>query len=385
MNANPEAPRPAEIDPARWIARRMAGIEASGIRRAFELARGMTDPVDLSIGLPDFDIPETAKDAAVRAVRDKFHAYTLTQGWPELRETLRDDVRAALNQPDRELLVTSGTAGGLTLALCATVDPGDQVLVPDPYFVMYNNVVALAGGESLLLDTHPTFILDPDRVARAITPRVKAIILNSPGNPTGAVQPPEILREVVEICRRRGVLVISDEVYSAFSYDAPFASPAANDENVLVLDGFSKSHAMTGWRLGFAHGPAPIIREMAKLQQFTFICAPSISQKAGLAAWRDKPFVPARAAEYKAKRDRVVAALADKYPLTTPAGAFYAYPQVPPKYPDADAFVQAAIARKLLVIPGNVFSRRNTHFRLSYAVDDQRLERGLQILRELAE
>src|SRR5262249_19868365 len=159
-------------------------------------------------------------------------------------------------------------------------NPGDEVILFDPYFVMYRHLVTLAGGTSIVLDTYPDFRIDPDRVAAAMTPRTKAVLVNTPTNPTGVVASADELRGLAELCRRRGVLLISDEVYRAFCYDRPFVSPAAFNEDVLVADGFSKSHGMTGWRLGYAHGPGRLIQEMAKLQQFSFICAPSLAQKA---------------------------------------------------------------------------------------------------------
>ena len=195
-------------------------------------------------------------------------------------------MRRRYGHADREVFVTSGTSGGLVLALLCTVNPGDEVIVFDPYFVMYPHLVTLAGGTPVIVDTYPDFQIDVDRVRAAITPRTKAILVNSPANPTGA------RRRAATACAtwpswpaRSNVLLISDEIYRAFCYDGPFASPAEFNEDVLVIDGFSKSYGMTGWRLGFAHGPRRLIEEMIKLQQFTFVCAPSIVQYAGVAAW----------------------------------------------------------------------------------------------------
>jgi aspartate aminotransferase/aminotransferase len=268
----------------------------------------------------------------------------------------------------------------LLLGLCSVVDPGDEVISFDPYFVMYNNLVALAGGTSVLVDLYPDFRIDPGRVAEAITPRTKCVIVNSPANPTGIVASAEEMAALARLCRERGILLVSDEVYSAFCYDSPFSSPASWNEDVLVVDGFSKAHGMTGWRLGFSHGPARLIQEMAKLQQFSFVCAPSMVQYAGVVALDQD--LTARIDVYKRKRDAVASALADDFELVTPTGAFYAFPRAP--WGTATEFVAAAIAANVLIIPGNVFSRRDTHFRISYAVDDATLARGLEILRTLA-
>jgi aspartate aminotransferase/aminotransferase len=372
---------PSHSDPAdRWIAERMQHIESSGIRKVFELARSLKDPVNLSIGQPHFDVPEPIK-AALRDAVDRGHnAYTVTQGIPELRAKIHADVRKRYGHDDREVVVTSGTSGGLVLALLCTVNPGDEVIVFDPYFVMYPHLVSLAGGRTVLLDTYPDFALDVDRVRAALTPRTKAILVNSPANPTGAVHAPDRLRELAQLAREKNVLLLSDEIYSAFCYDEPFVSPAAFSEEVLVFDGFSKGYGMTGWRLGYAHGPRRLIQEMIKLQQFTFVCAPSMVQWAGVTAWDTD--VSAHAADYRRKRDRVHDALKDRFEVVKPGGAFYTFPRAP--WGNGSDFVAEAIRHSLLIIPGNVFSRRDSHFRLSYAADDRTIDRGLEILDRLA-
>jgi aspartate/methionine/tyrosine aminotransferase len=363
-----------------WIAKRMKHIEASGIRKAFDMSKAMKDPINLSIGLPDFDVADPVKAAAIEAIREGRNAYTVTQGIPELRGKLQEAVDAEFRHADRQVLITSGTSGALLLALCCVVDPGDEVIVFDPYFVMYNNLVALAGGTSVLVDTYPDFRIDLDRVSSAMTPRTKCVIVNSPANPTGVVASADEMRGLAELCRRRDVLLISDEVYRAFCYDHPFATPASWNDDVMVVDGFSKAHGMTGWRLGFAHGPARLIQEMAKLQQFSFVCAPSMVQHAGVVAMDQD--LTSMVETYRRKRDAVVAALGESFDLPHPEGAFYAFPRAP--WGTATEFVAEAIRRNLLIIPGNVFSRRDTHFRISYAVDDATLARGLDLLRDLA-
>jgi aspartate aminotransferase/aminotransferase len=358
----------------------MHQIESSGIRRVFELARSLKDPVNLSIGQPDFDVPVPIKQAAHVAIDAGANAYTLTQGIPELRAKIGASVRSRYPHPDRELLITSGTSGGLLLALCSTVNPGDEVIVFDPYFVMYPHLITLAGGTAVYVDTYPDFAIDPDRVRAALTPRTKAILFNSPANPTGRMYPREVVRDLALLARERGVLLLSDEVYRVFAYDGPLPSPAEFNEDVLVFDGFSKAYGMTGWRLGFAHGPRRIIEEMTKLQQFSFVCPPSIVQHAGVTAWGwDTSEV---AAAYRRKRDKIYEGLRERYELVRPEGAFYAFPRAP--HGSGTAFVEEAIRHELLLIPGRVFSRRDTHFRLSYAADERTLERGLEILNRLA-
>jgi aspartate aminotransferase/aminotransferase len=364
-----------------WIAARMEHIDASGIRKAFDMARAMRDPINLSIGLPDFDVADAVKDAAIAAIRSGHNQYTVTQGIPELRGRLQEAVDARFGHGDRQVLVTSGTAGALLLAICAVVDPGDEVIIFDPYFVMYRHQATLAGGKSVLIDTYPDFRIRARAVEAALTPRTKCVVVNSPVNPTGVVATADEMRELALLCKRRDILLISDEVYQAFCYDAPFSSPATWNEDVLVVDGFSKAHGMTGWRMGFAHGPARIIQEMAKLQQFSFVCAPSPLQYAAAEALDED--LTSHIDAYRRKRDMVAEALEGRYELAFPEGAFYAFPRAP--WGTATEFVAEAIRRNLLIIPGNVFSRRDSHFRISYAVDDATLRRGLDLLRELAD
>ena len=363
-----------------WIAQRMSRIDASGIRKVFELGAKMKDPVDLSIGQPDFDVPEPVKEAAIAAIRAGRNGYTMTQGIPELRERIQAEVNRRYSHADRQLIVTSGTSGGLVLAILTLVNPGEEVIVFDPYFVMYKHLVSLAGGVPVFVDTYPDFRIDCEKVKGAITPRTKLILVNSPANPTGAVASAEELRGLAELARSRDIALVSDEVYSPFCHDDRFHSPAEWNPDALVVDGFSKSHSMTGWRLGFIHGPSRLIQEIAKLQQFTFVCAPHPVQYAGVAALDVENTAPAAA--YRRHRDRLAEALRDRYEIAGAEGAFYLFPRAP--WGTGGEFVAEAIRRGLLIIPGNVFSRKDTHFRLSYAASDRTIERGIEILQSLA-
>lgn len=363
-----------------WIAERTKSIELSGIRRVFDLGRSLKDPVNLSIGQPHFDVPESIKAAAHAAIDQGHNGYTVTQGIAELRTKIAADLRKQYHHADREVFLTSGTSGGLVLALLCTLNPGDEVIFFDPYFVGYPHMVTLAAGKSVPIDTYPDFRIDLDKVKSAITPRTKVILVNSPANPTGKVHDRDTLRELALLARDKQILLISDEVYRAFCYDQPFTSPAEFSDEVLVVDGFSKAYGMTGWRLGFCHGPRRLIEEMIKLQQFIYVCAPSIVQHAGLAAWDCD--VTGYVEDYRHKRDRLCDSLKDLYEFEKPGGAFYLFARVP--WGDGKAFVSEAIANNLLIIPGGTFSQRDTHFRISYAASDRTLERGVEILRRLA-
>jgi aspartate/methionine/tyrosine aminotransferase len=363
-----------------WIADRARGIEMSGVRKIFELGRSLKDPINLSIGQPHFPVPDPVRAAAHSAIEAGHNGYTVTQGIPELRAKIKAWLDDRYGHPDREVLVTSGTSGALLLALCATVNPGDEVILFDPYFVAYPAMVTFAGGTPVLIDTYPDFTLDVGRVAAAITPRTKAILVNSPANPTGVMPPRAALRDLAELSRERNILLISDEIYRAFCYDEPFCSPAEFNDRVLVVDGFGKTYGMTGWRLGHAHGPKALIEQMGKLQQFSFVCAPSIAQHAGVAAWDHD--VSAIIADYRAKRDRVVAGLRDRFEFVIPKGAFYLFAKAP--WGTGTEFVTEMVRHNLLIIPGGTFSRRDTYFRISFAAADEVLDRGIDVLNRQA-
>jgi aspartate aminotransferase/aminotransferase len=364
------------------IADRMSGLDASGIRKVFDLATKLKDPVNFSIGQPDFDVPEEAKQAAIEAIRAGFNKYTQTQGLAELRQAVAGQCVREFGWPvDRPYLVTSGVSGALVLAFMVLIDPGDEVILLDPYFVMYRHLVTLTGGRPVEIDTYPDFAPDAEKIERAITPRTKLLVINSPCNPTGGVYSQAQLQAIAEVARRHDVLVVSDEIYNFFCYDRPFASMAGVYEKTLLMRGFSKSYAMTGWRLGWCAGPAEIIEKMTMLQQYSFVCAPSMAQVGAVRALRLDMSKQVEA--YKRKRDMVYGALGPALGLLKPGGAFYAF--VPaPAGKTASQFVARAIDKGVLVIPGNVFSSRDTHFRLSYATTDGQLAKGLDILVKLA-
>jgi len=362
------------------IADRMTQIDASGIRKVFDLAAKMTDPINLSIGQPDFDVPEAIKAAAVGAIDAGHNKYTQTQGTADLRKLLIEACGDEFGWTDeRPCLVTSGVSGALVLAMLTLVNPGQEVIFADPYFVMYSHLVHLAGGKCVTVDTYPDFRPDAAKFAEAITDNTRMIVLNSPSNPTGCVHTESELRAIAELAGEKDILVISDEIYNLFCYDQPFVSMASIYENTLLMRGFSKSYAMTGWRMGWCTGPDEIIEKMTVLQQYSFVCAPSMAQAAGAEALATD--MSAQVTEYKRKRDMVVEALGEKFGMVTPAGAFYAF--VPAPGGNATEFVKKAIENNVLIIPGSVFSTRDTHFRISYATSDEKLAQGLDILASL--
>ncbi len=364
------------------LADRTKLIDASGIRKVFALAAELKDPVNFSIGQPDFDVPEPVKAEAIKAIQAGLNKYSQTAGDEELKGKIVTNVTAEFGWDKPAVLVSSGVSGGLLLAFMALVNPGDEVIVPDPYFVMYKHLVRLLGGKCVFVDTYPDFQLPVEKIAAAITDKTKMIILNSPCNPTGMVYPPEQIEALAKVAAEQDVLVLTDEIYEQFSYDAPATSIAKYHEKVLLMRGFSKSYAMTGWRMAYVAAPAslrPVIEEMTKIQQYTFVCAPTPFQKAAVTAMDYD--VSELVKGYTKKRDLLCDGLQDKFEVVRPGGAFYTFVKAPGG--SGSQFVAKAIENNVLVIPGNVFSERDTHFRISFVATDEKIQQGVKILRSL--
>ena len=363
------------------VSQRAKAFDSSGIRKVFDLASQLDDPINLSIGQPDFAMPDLACVAAKAAIDAGKNGYTPTQGIAPLRERLESMVREETGQNQRELCVTSGSSGALVLCLMALVDSGDEVILFEPAFVMYRPLVEFLGGRCVVIDTAPEFQIDIDQVGASITSRTKLIVLNTPANPTGVVVDKATVSDLAHLADARGVTLLSDELYRSYCYDEPFSSPALCSDRVVVIDGFSKSHAMTGWRVGWIHGPPEIINACSMLQQYTFVCAPQVGQWAALAAIDAPMDLPL--AECRRKRDKIIEGLAESYTFVSPGGAFYLYPEAPGG--SGMAFAERAVHNeKLLIVPGSVFGSADTHFRIAYTVSDSMLDRGIAALNRLA-
>jgi aspartate aminotransferase/aminotransferase len=364
------------------IADRAKLIDASGIRKVFALGASLKDPVDFSIGQPDFDVPEALKQEAIQAIRAGQNKYSQTAGDEILKQRIAQRISDEYGWENPAVIVSSGVSGGLMLAFMATINLGDEVIIPDPYFVIYKHVVTLLGGKCVFVDSYPDFTLPVAKIAQAITAKTKMIILNSPCNPTGVVYSQPQVKELAKIAAEKDVLVLTDEIYEAFCYDGGCPSIAHYHEKCLVLKGFSKSYAMTGWRLGYvaAHESLKdVIEQMTKIQQYTFVCAPTPFQKAAIAAMDYD--VSAFVQQYRSKRDLLYDGLKGTFELVRPGGAFYAFVKAPGG--GATQFVEKAIKNNVLIIPGKVFSEKDTHFRISYATSDEKIRRGVEILRSL--
>lgn len=363
-----------------WFADRLSYLDPSGIRKVFDLGKNLKNPINLSIGQPDFQVPESIRASAIKAIDSHQNGYTVTQGIDSARNALK--VHEGIDTVEgRDLILTSGTSGGLVLALLATVNPGDEVIIFDPYFALYPNMIRLAGGTPVVVDTYPDFRLSLEKLKEKVTAKTKAIMVNSPGNPSGQVYTQKEVEEIALFAREKKILLISDEIYFAFCYGAPMVSPWRSNPDTLVVSGLGKSYGFTGWRVGFAHGPANLIQQMIKLQQFIYVCTPSIAQHAIPAALDCD--ISHLIKEYSGKRDYLSERLMAHFPHQKPEGAFYLFLPVPKGW-TGQSFVEEAIRRELLIIPGSVFGKHDTHFRISYAAKQATLEKGADILLEMA-
>lgn len=390
------------------IADRAGAIDASGIRRIFNLAATLKDPINLSIGQPDFPVPEPIRNAAAQAIQEHKNGYTLTQGDPALLGKVIDWLKVDLGwgcavtgqgesgQPTA--FVTSGTSGALFLAFLALLNPGDECIIPDPYFVCYPHLATMCGAKAVTCDTYPDFRLTAERVEPLINEKTKFVLLNTPSNPSGVVLSMEECAKLRALCKAKGVLLITDEIYDEFVFSESLGDVAAGDaelprcpsparaegagEDTLLIRGFGKTYGCTGWRLGYVAGPSAIVDQMSKLQQYTFVCAPAPLQ-VGVVESFDTD-MGEHVAEYESRRDMVIERLSGLTNVAVPGGAFYAFIEVPELLGlTGTEFAERCIERELLVIPGGAFSGRDTHFRISFATNREKLSQGLDILCEL--
>jgi aspartate aminotransferase/aminotransferase len=374
----------ASFDPASIIAERAKAIDASGIRKVFDLAATMKDPINLSIGQPDFDVPDAIKQRAIEAIENGRNRYTPTQGIADLVEPVRRQVEHDTGWKQPGVMILSGTSGGIMLAMFACLNPGDEVIFLDPYFVMYKHLPKLVGAIPISVDSYPDFRLNAKTIEAAVTSRSRMLVICSPNNPTGVAYTTAELEAVADVARRHGLVVLSDEIYDAFCYQPHVSIAPMLPDQCILLKGYSKTYAMTGWRLGYGAGPKPIIDQMIKLQQYTFVCAPSPAQYAALELLHSHTVdMRSHIDEYRRRRDRMIEGLGDLYPAGDPQGAFYIFARAPGSWSGSE-LVRRAISKNVLLIPGSVFSDRDTHFRISYAASRDHIEKGIAVLRDLA-
>ena len=364
-----------------WLSERVLSVRPSGVRKIFDMVQKMKNPVNLSIGEPDFDIPDPIKEEAIEWIRRGFNKYTPSGGIPELRQKVLMRLKARGVLCD-DVIITPGVTGGILLALMVTVNPRDEIVIPDPYFVMYEYQAILLSGRPVFFETYPDFTLKEEDLRKGITRKTKILLINSPNNPSGMVYSREELEMVARVAGEKNLLVYSDDIYDRFNYEGAGYDTCLGQlyENTLTFGGFSKNWGMTGWRIGFVAGPKEIIDSMVTMQQYVFSSVHSVAQKAALFALDYN--TDALIETYRGKRDLIYEGLKDKFRVVKPKGAYYIFPEVPDG--DGDAFVERALEKNLFIIPGSVFSGRKSHVRISFAANESTIVKGIEIMRSLA-
>jgi aminotransferase len=368
-------------------------IPRSGIRDFFEIVSTMKDVISLGIGEPDFDTPWHVRESTVFALERGATHYTSNLGYLELRSALAGYVRKTFGpeyNPETEVLVTVGVSEALDLALRALINPGDEVLYHEPCYVSYPATILFAHGVPVVVETRAEegFRLSRAMLERKVTPRTKVLMLNFPNNPSGAVMSGTDLEEIAAFVRERDLIVITDEIYAELTYDAPHRSIASLPglrDRTLLLHGFSKAWAMTGFRVGYACGPAELIEAMMKIHQYTMLCASSLSQKAALEALaRPSQDIAEMVNEYRRRRNFIAAAFADMgMECHRPLGAFYAFPSVAKFGMPAKEFALALLREeKVAVVPGTAFGACGEGFvRCAYATSMDKIKEAMERIR----
>jgi aminotransferase len=374
----------------RYLARHVVGLKPSGIRKFFDIVATMKDVISLGIGEPDFVTPQPIIDAGIQALHAGETHYTSNAGLFALRQAITDHIFKTYNveyDPRTEAIISVGVSEALYLTMTALLNPGEEVIIPTPCFVSYQAEVILAGGVPVEIPTYVEdgFQVQPDRLESAITPRTKAILLGYPNNPTGAVYTREVLLEIARIAEKHDLIIISDELYDQLVYGVQhvcFPSLPGMRQRTVLLGGFSKNYAMTGWRAGFACGPADIIKGLMRVHQYTIMSAPTMSQLAALEAIQHgHKFVVQMRDEYDRRRKLIVGGLNQLgLPTFEPHGAFYAFPNVAITGMDDETFAQKLLEeQRVAVVPGNSFGAGGEGYvRCSYATAYEKIEEALR-------
>lgn len=375
-----------------FLAKRMTNIKPSGIRKFFDIVSEQPDAISLGVGEPDFDTPRQMTEVAINSLREGRTFYTANAGLLPLRKRINDylNERVGVNyQPESEIIVTVGGSEAIDLAFRVFLDPGDEVIIPEPSFVCYKPITELVGGKAVTIDLQMEnqFQLTAEELEAAITPKSKILMLSYPNNPTGAIMPKEALIKIADVVKKHDLLVVSDEIYAELIYDGSFVSIASLPgmrERTIVINGFSKAFAMTGWRLGFVAGPEMFIQEMLKVHQYTIMAAPTASQYAaleGLKDWHDT--VENMRLSYEERRNYLHHALTNMgLPCYKAEGAFYLFPQISQFGLSSEDFaIRLLEEEKLAVVPGSAFGDSGEgYLRLSYAYSLDELKEAIRRL-----
>ncbi|MCJ7660737.1 MAG: aminotransferase class I/II-fold pyridoxal phosphate-dependent enzyme [Anaerolineales bacterium] len=373
----------------RYLSERAVSLKPSGIRKFFDIIATMDDVISLGIGEPDFVTPQPILERGVRALQDGETHYTSNSGRLDLRQALASHLQRLYGvsyEPASEMVITVGVSEALYLALTALLNPGEEVIIPTPCFVSYQAEVSLAGGVPVELPSfmEDNFQLRPEALEAAITSRTKAVLIGYPNNPTGAVASRQTLLEVARIAEQHDLIVLSDEIYDQLVYGVQhvcFPALPGMRERTILLGGFSKNYAMTGWRIGYAAGPAGLIQGLLRIHQYTIMSAPTIAQFAALEALTNgSKYVSEMQEEYDRRRRLIVSGL-NQLGLSTfePHGAFYAFPSIAVTGMDDETFSQKLLdEERVAVVPGSAFGSGGEGFvRCSYATAYEKIEEAL--------
>lgn len=373
----------------------VVSIKPSGIRKFFDIAATMKDVISLGVGEPDFQTPWQIRKAGINSLEKGKTRYTSNKGIDTLRSEIAKFTKRKYNleyDPEREILVTVGGSEAIDAAIRAVVSPGDEVIIPEPSYVCYEPITELAGGKPVVIETKAEndFKVTPEELREKITPKTKVLILPYPCNPTGAIMERDDLEKIAEVLRGTDIIVISDEIYAQLTFGGkPHVSVAEIDgmkERTVVVNGFSKTFSMTGWRLGYACGPAPLIKQITKIHQFAIMCAPTTSQYAAIEALTNcDEDVEEMKRQYNMRRRLMVAGF-NKIGLECrePKGAFYAFPSIKSTGMLSDEFCEKLLySKNVAVVPGTAFGSGGEGFiRASYCYSTEHISEAISRIGE---
>lgn len=382
------------IDYSKILPEKVVKMKPSGIRKFFDIANEMDNVISLGVGEPDFQTPWTIRDAAILSLERGQTRYTSNWGLMELRKEISNYLKRRFDisyDPKNEIVVTVGGSEGIDICIRALLNEGDEVLIPEPCFVCYDPIVSLSGGVPVPIPTkvEDNFRLTPEALKARITPKTKLLILPYPNNPTGAVMRREHLEAIAEVIRGTDIMVLSDEIYSELTYSSSHVSIASLEgmwERTIVINGFSKSYSMTGWRLGYACGPEPILHQMIKIHQFAIMCAPSTSQYAAIDALRHcDPQIRMMVEDYDMRR-RLTADGFNRIGLSCfePEGAFYVFPCIKSTGLSSEEFCEKLLySKRVAVVPGNAFGASGEgYIRVSYSYSVEHIIEAIKRIEE---
>ncbi|TQR36068.1 aminotransferase [Lysinibacillus sphaericus] len=377
------------FDPENFLANRIKTIKPSGIRRFFDLAYQMDNVISLGVGEPDYVTPLNFREASILSLEKGYTAYSPNAGLIQLRKEISDYLYNKFNAKysfENEILVTVGSSEALDIAIRTIVNPGDEIIVIEPSYVSYSPIIEMAGGKVVTIQALANFDfkLQPEQLEKVITENTKGIIICSPNNPTGTVLNRRDLEKIAEVIVKHNLLVLSDEIYAEISYDAPFTSmvsiPGMKGRTILI-NGFSKGFAMTGWRLGFACGPSEIIQGMLKVHQYSIMCAPTMSQFAAIEALRNGQGQVRKMVQSYNDRRRYIVKEFNEMGLSChlPGGAFYVFPNISSTGLSSEEFAEKLlIDEHVAVVPGSVFGKGGEgYIRCSYATRFELLQEAM--------